>query len=55
MNSRSTKFFFLFFFSNVDPRLTFDVFMTRSNLRPHAMYGENVDKSFSSNVLKTNC
>ena len=40
--------------SNNDPRLTFDLFMARSNLRSHAFVWENVEKSFSENVLKTN-
>ena len=37
-----------------DPRLTFDLFMARSNLVPMHLYGENIEKSFSQNVLKTN-
>ena len=34
--------------------MTFHLFMGRSNLRPHRFVWENVDKSFSHNVLKTN-
>ena len=40
--------------SNDDPRLTFDLFMVRSNLNPHAFVWGNVEKSFSQKVLKTN-
>ena len=40
--------------SNDDPRLTFDLFTPRSNLHPHAFVSENVEKSFSQNVFKTN-
>ena len=36
-----------------DDRLTFDLFMARSNLHPIYYYGENFEKSFSQNVLKT--
>ena len=49
MDSRSTNFF-----SNDDHRLTLDVFTARSNLRPHALYGKNVEKSFPQNVLEIN-
>ena len=39
--------------SNDDPRMTFDLSMTRSNGIPICLYGENVEKSFSETVLKT--
>ena len=41
-------------FLNDGRGLTFDFFTTRSNLRPHTFYGENVEKSFSQYILKTN-
>ena len=41
--------------SNDDPRTTMNLFMARSNLCFHTiLYGENVEESFSQNVLKTN-
>ena len=40
--------------SNEDPMLTFDLFTVRSNLRPMHLHRENVEKSFSQNVLQTN-
>ena len=40
-------------FSNDDPRLTFDLFTAGQICVPIHLYGENVEKSFSQNVLKT--
>ena len=46
--------------SNYDPRLAFDLFTKRSNLRPYEqyrpmhLYGESIENSVSQNVLKTN-
>ena len=42
----------VFIFSNDEHRLTFDLFfMARSSCIPKDLYGENVEKSFSENVL----
>ena len=41
------------FYSNNDPRQTFDLLKARSDLHSHHLYGKNVEKSFSQNVLKT--
>ena len=38
--------------TNNDSSLTFDLFTARSTVRPHTS-GENVEKSFSQNELKT--
>ena len=38
--------------SNDDPRLIFDLFTARSNLRPYTFIWKNVEKSFSQNVLR---
>ena len=38
--------------SNDDPRMIYDLFMTRSELRLYTFVWENVEKSFSQNALK---
>ena len=38
--------------SNDDYRLTFDLFRARSNLLLYTFIWENIEKSFSQNVLK---
>ena len=39
--------------SNEDPRMTFDLFMARSNCVSVYLYRETVENSFSQNLLKT--
>ena len=41
-------------YSNKDRRLTFDLFTARSVCVPIHLYGKNVEKSFSHNILKSN-
>ena len=40
--------------SEKNGRLNFDLLTARSNLRPLHLYGENVEKSFSQWIMKTN-